>query len=250
MERSRLTGRNAARVPRACCLPANRKEKSMTLVLRRLFLVATPLVLAVVLWWHPAGGDNVYEGLRDDVGAWTFVHTALLFFMPLLGLAAFLLLSGLDSRAATVSRVALVFFLVFYTAYEVTVGLGTGILVDFANGLPASEQSAVADAIQDYNRNWILADGPSVSMIVGALAWVVAMVAAAVAFRRAGAGWPVTLLIGFASLFAVHPPPVGPVGLACFAAAAVLIERARARDAQALAPPSPSGGVAPAGTGA
>ena len=42
----------------------------MTLVLfRRLFLVATPLALAVVLWWHPAGGENVYEDVRDDVGA-------------------------------------------------------------------------------------------------------------------------------------------------------------------------------------
>ena len=222
----------------------------MTLVLRRLFLVATPLALAVVLWWHPAGGEDVYEGVRDDVGAWTFVHTMLLLFMPLLGLAAFLLLSGLDNRAATVSRVALVFFLVFFTAYEVTVGIGTGILVDFANGLPAAEQAAVADAIEDYNQNWILADGPSVSMIVGALAWVVAMVTAAVAFRRAGAGWPVTLLIGFASLFAIHPPPVGPIGLACFAAAAVLIERMRARDAQALTnEPAPSG-VAHAGTAA
>jgi hypothetical protein len=212
----------------------------MTLVLRRLFLVATPLALAVVLWWHPAGGDNVYEGVRNDVGAWTFVHAVFLLFIPLLGLATFLLLSGLDSHAATVSRVALVFFLVFYTAYEVTVGLGTGILVDFANGLPAAEQAAVADAIQEYNRNWILADGPSVSMIVGFFGWVVAMVAAAVAFRRAGAGWRVTLLIGFASLFAIHPPPVGPVGLACFAAAAVLIERAKASDPKAIAIPPPA----------
>jgi hypothetical protein len=37
----------------------------------------------------------------------------------------------------------------------------------------------------------------------------------------------VTLLVGFAALFAIHPPPIGPVGLACFAAAAVLIERGR-----------------------
>lgn len=152
----------------------------MTVHLRRLFLVATPLALAVVLWWHPAGGENVYEGVRDDVGAWLFVHTALLLFMPLLGLAAFLLLSGLRSLAATVSRIAVVF---------------------------------------------------------GVLGWVVAMLAAAVAFRRAGAGWPVTVLVGFAALFAIHPPPVGPVGLACFAAAAVLIERAKAREAKAPAVP-------------
>jgi hypothetical protein len=212
----------------------------MILVLRRLVLVAAPLTLAVVLWFHPPGGENVYAGVREDVNAWLFVHAAFLFFTPLLAIAAYLLLSGLQSRAATVSRVALVFFLVFYTAYEVTVGVGTGILVDYANGLPAAEQAAVAGAIQDYNRNAILAD-PSVSMVLGGFGWVVAMLAAAIAFRRAGAGWPVTLLVGFSSLFAIHPPPVGPVALACFASAAVLLERARAANPHALArPPAPT----------
>ena len=142
-----------------------------------------------------------------------------------------------------VSRVALIFFLVFYTAYEVTVGVGTGILVDYANDLPTAEQAAVADAIQDYNGGAILGDPASVSLILGFFGWVVAMLAAAVAFRRAGGGWPVTLLIGFAALFAVHPPPVGPIGLVCFAAAAVLIERAWTRDARALAVPPAATGV-------
>ena len=208
----------------------------MTTILRRLFLVATPLGLAVALWWHPAGGSDIYADVRDDVDAWLFVHTAFLFFTPLLGIAAYMLLRGLESRAAAVSRVALVFFLVFYTAYEVTVGVGTGILVDYANGLPASDQAAVAGAIQDYNENWILSD-PSVSFFFGGFGWIVAMAAAAVAFRRAGADWPTTLLVGFSALFAVHPPPVGPVGLVCFAAAAVLIERARARGTSAVAVP-------------
>jgi hypothetical protein len=81
----------------------------MTLVLRRLFLAAAPLTLAVVLWFHPAGGENVFEGVRGDVGDWLFVHTAMLFFIPLLAFAAYLLLRGIENRAATVSRVALVF---------------------------------------------------------------------------------------------------------------------------------------------
>ena len=215
----------------------------MTLVLRRLILVGAPLALAVVLWFHPPGGDNIYEGLRDDVNAWLFVHTVFLFFIPLLAFAAYLLLNGLQSVAANVSRVALIFFLVFYTAYEVTVGLGSGILVDYANGLPAAEQAVVAGAIQDYNGNAILADPVSVALLLGFFGWVVAMLAAAVAFRRAGAGWPVTLLIGFASLFAVHPPPVGPVGLFCFAAAAVLVEGARARGAKFALQPEQGGGI-------
>jgi len=201
--------------------------------IRRAFLLGGPLVLAVVLWWHPAGGENVYEGVRDDVGDWLFVHSAFLLVTPLLGIAAFVLLQGLLSRAATVSRIALVFFLVFYTAYETSVGIGTGILVDFANGLPASEQAVVADAIQDYNRNPILTD-PSLSLFLGTLGWIIAMIAAAVAYRREGAGWPLTLLIGAAAMFAIHPPPIGPIGLVCFAAAFVLVERARARPPDVL----------------
>jgi hypothetical protein len=202
----------------------------MILVFRRLFLVATPLALAVVLWFHPPGGepDEVFEGVRPDVGAWLFVHTAFLFFIPLMAFAAYLLLGGLQGSAATVSRVGLILFLVFYTAYEVTIGLGTGILVDYAAGLPAAEQAAVADAIQHYNGDAVVGDPVSVALILGLVGWMVAMLAAAAAFRRAGAGWLVTALLALAALFAIHPPPVGPAALVCFAAAAVLIERWRA----------------------
>jgi hypothetical protein len=218
----------------------------MTATPRLLFLTATPLALAVALWWHPPGGPDIYEDVRGDVGGWLFVHTSLLLLTPLLGIAAYLLGRGLDGVAVTVSRVALVFFLVFYTAYEVTVGLGTAVLVDYANGLPAVEQAAVADAIQDLNRNPILGDPISFALLLGFFGWVVAMVALAVAHRRAGAGWAPTLLIGVAAAFAVHPPPVGPIALACFAAAAVLIERRRsepvARPGEAAVNPAATAG--------
>jgi hypothetical protein len=199
---------------------------------RRLFFVLVPLALVVVLIPHPPGGDDVFEGVSPDVDRWLFTHVGALLLFPLLGIAVFWLLNGLTGTAATVSRVALVFFLVFYTAYEVTVGAGTGFLVDYANGLPPAEQAVVADAIQDYNRNAVLAEPASISLIVGFLGWVVSMLAAAVAFRKAGASWPITILVGGAALFAIHPPPVGPIGLASFVAAAMLIERWRAREAR------------------
>jgi hypothetical protein len=211
----------------------------VTSTLRQLFVAATSLTLAVVLWWHPPGGDDVFADVRGDVDAWLFVHTTMLLVTPLLGIAAYMLLRGLESRAATVSRIALVFFLVFYTAYEVTVGLGTGVLVDYADDLSPAEQAAVAGAIQDYNGNAILAD-PSIALVLGFFGWVVAMLAGAVALRHAGAGWPVTLLVGFSALFALHPPPIGPVGLVCFACAGVLIERARARAGAVAATPQPA----------
>jgi hypothetical protein len=211
--------------------------------LRGLFLVVTPLALATVLVWHPPGGDKIYEGVRHDVGAWLFVHVTMLLLIPLLGLAVLLLLRGVEGLAATVGRVALVFFLVFYTAYEVTIGVGTGLLVDYTNGLSPADQAVVADVIQEYNENAIVGDPASFSLILGFFGWVVAMLAAAVAFKRVGVGWPATILLGASALFAVHPPPLGPVGLVCFAAAAVLIERRRAR--VLAADRRPTGDVAP-----
>ena len=208
----------------------------MTRALLLGFLVLTPLTLAAVLSFHPAGrtGDeSIFAGVRSDVDDWVFVHTGFLLVTPLLALAAYLLLRGVTGTAATVSRVALVFFVCFYTAYEVTVGLGTGVLVDYANGLPPSEQAAVAGAIDYYNSNDVLGDPVSISLVLGFFGWVVAMLAAAVAFRRAGAGWPATILVGLSAFVAIHPPPVGPVGLVCFAAAAVLLERWRVHTTQA-----------------
>ena len=218
----------------------------MNLALFRTLLLSTALLaLAVVLYWHPPGGQNVFEGVSPDVDAWLFVHTALLLAFPALGLAAFQLLRGVESRAATVSRVAVVLFLVFYTAYETTIGVGTGVLVDYANGLPPAEQAAVADAIQDYNRDWIVAEPASIALIVGFFGWVVAMFAAAFALRREGATKTVTALVAGAALFAIHPFPVGPVGLLCLVGALVLIERARARADIRLPVRSAHAGLAP-----
>jgi hypothetical protein len=202
----------------------------MTTLLRRTLLTAPPLVLAGVLLKHPNDeGETIYQSVRPVVDDWILVHITLLLAFPFLALAAFLLLNGLRGRAATVARVALVFFAVVYTAWEVMVGLSTGILTDYANGLPVAEQAAIAGAIQDFNEHWVT----QVALLIGFSGWVVAMVATAIAARGAGAGWLAVALVGIAAAFVIHPPPVGPVALVCFAAGALLVERARTR---AIAP--------------
>ena len=196
----------------------------MTTWLRRTLLTVPPLVLAGVLLKHPNDeGETIYQSVKPVVDDWILVHITLLLAFPFLALAAFLLLDGLRGRAATVARVALVFFAVIYTAWEVMVGLSTGILTDYANKLPVAEQAAVAGAIQDFNEHWVT----QVALLIGFSGWVVAMVATAIAARGAGAGWPAVALLGLASAFVIHPPPVGPVALVCFAAGALLLERAR-----------------------
>jgi len=202
----------------------------MTTLLRRTLLTVPPLVLAGVLLKHPNDeGETIYQSVKPVVDDWILVHITLLLAFPFLALAAFLLLDGLRGRAATVARVALVFFAVVYTAWEVMVGLSTGILTDYANGRPVAEQAAIAGAIQDFNEHWVT----QVALLIGFSGWVVAMVATAIAARGAGAGWLAVALVGIAAAFVIHPPPVGPVALVCFAAGALLVERARTR---AIAP--------------
>ena len=48
-------------------------------------------------------------------------------FVPLFAGAVYLLLRGLDSTAATVSRIGLAVFAIFYAAWELVLGVGTGL---------------------------------------------------------------------------------------------------------------------------
>ena len=144
--------------------------------------------IAVVLWFHPPGGEHgVYEGIRHDVGGWIFLHTTFLLFTPLMALAVFLLLHGLQSRAATVNGISLVFFLVFYTAYEVTVGLGTASSPTTRTTCRPGRDGGCRRRHPVLQRGQRPRNPLSVSLVAGLLGWMVAMVAATVALRRSGA---------------------------------------------------------------
>lgn len=198
----------------------------------RWFPPVTALALGGLLLLHPQSDGRIYDGLSGEVTRWLVVHVGLAVLAGAMGLAAYLLVAGLRGRAATMCRCALPVFVVFFIAWEATLGIGTGILVDVANGLPAGDRAPVADAIDDYFASPLL----FALSIVGNGAWIVAVLAAAVAFHQAGAGRLVTVLVACSSLFVLHDAgPVGAIGLVCFAAAAVLVDRARARPAPAVA---------------
>lgn len=195
--------------------------------LRRLLLIGVPLAFAILLLFHPLGDEEaVYESLRDHVTRWQIVHVAQLFFIGLIAIAVGLLTQGLEGKAARVSRMALGPFVLFYGAFEAVTGIGTGVLVGYANGLPESERAVAASMIQAYWEN-PLAANISMAMVIGALAWVTALIAAAIAVRRAGASRSVLVLLVLAGLsFGLsHAPPLGPLRLAFFVAAVILLER-------------------------
>jgi hypothetical protein len=193
------------------------------------FLIAVPLAWAVLLVFHGTPDDNdIYGSLRDEATGFIVVHLGSIAFIALMGVALYLLLRGVPGRAAQISRLAIVPFVVFYAAADAIAGLATGILVKEAND--GADTAAGAQALWD---NFVTGD---LLFGLGGTAWIVAAIAAAVAFRQAGARTAVVALTGLSAILVFHAPPIGPAGLLCFAAAVILIARGERAPARAEAP--------------
>jgi hypothetical protein len=151
-------------------------------------------------------------------------------------------LRGVEGTAALTSRIALVPFVVFYSAWEALQGIGIGILVDKVNELPEAERAAGADLIQSFAEDVLIAN-PGVFGIIGSVGLITAAIAAGIALRRnAGAPLSVMILLGLSGfLIAAHPPPYGPIGLALFVVAVLLFVRSQSgsQGPAALGRPSP-----------
>jgi hypothetical protein len=196
------------------------------------FLMGVPLAWAVLLLFHPTGEGEVitYADVQDELTRWLVVHVGMVVFIPLMAGAVYLLVRGMESTAARVCRIALVFFVVFYGAFEVLVGVGTGILVDEINGLAASDKAAAAPLVEQFNDNILIRGPVGVFTSIGSVAFITAAIAAGVALRReAAAPLSVAVLLGLSGfLITAHPPPYGPAGLVLFVGAVLLFVRSEA----------------------
>ena len=201
------------------------------------FLIGVPLLWAVLLLFHPGGdGTEIYLDAQDNVARFLVVHVGMMLFIPLMAVAIFLLLRGVEGTAARVSRIALVPFVVFYSAWETLQGIGVGILVNEVKGFPQAEGGLREDLVQDFAEHPLI--GPfGVFGSIGSLGLIVAAIAAGLAlYRHAGAPVSVAVLLGISGLLiTVHPPPYGPTGLALFIVAVLIFRRSRS-GARAPAP--------------
>jgi len=204
---------------------------------RPLLFVGVPLAFSVLLWFHPMIGD--YEGLRDVTTRFQVVHVAMVLVLCLVAVGMYVLLEGLRGRAAAVGRLALVPFVAFYLPYVAFEGFALGVLGQELNGLPAAERDAVAPGlVEDFARNPIMGE-PGVFWALGSIAWITVVVAAVLAFRRAGAPVALQVVLGMSVLIGAHAPPLAPIGLVCFAAAGWMVLRGR-RAPAAEAPAVPA----------
>jgi hypothetical protein len=200
----------------------------------RASLLGVPIAWAILLLFHPRGeGDDFYPILRDDVTAWEIVHVGTLVFVPLMVAVVLLLLRGTGGTSASISRMALAVFAVVYMAWEVLIGIGTGILVDEVNQLTEAERATGAVLVEEFSDNSLIV----VMETIGACAWLVALVAAGIALvRQAGASWLVPALLALSAVpTAWHVFPFGQLGLALFIGALWLVLRTES-SARAPAP--------------
>jgi hypothetical protein len=187
------------------------------------FIIGVPAAWAILLLFHPRGAGDFSEVIDGNIGAWLTVHLGMGIFVPLFAGVVYLLLRGVNSTAATVSRIGLAVFAVLYAAWELVLGVGTGVLAEETNALPDAQQAVGADLVDAYAENGVIA----VLSVLGTLGLAVGMIGAVVALRRAyRLGWaPLALMVLSLPLITVHEPPYGPVGLAIFIVAALLVLR-------------------------
>jgi hypothetical protein len=196
------------------------------LVLRRVVLLGAPLALALLEIFHPERPSSASEAVEQ--GGWfMWFHFIQLPLIGLIALAVYLLTDGLEGRAVSVSRWAIGVFAVFFSAYDAAAGIATGYALRNAQGLSAGAQEAIYEAVKDM---------PVLSLIfglsiVGTLAWVVALIAAAMALRRAGASRVPFILLILAGVFLMggHPYPAGTLAFGSFFLATAWLELAQGR---------------------
>ena len=188
------------------------------LLLRRTILFGTPLLYIALGIIHPMEDPVMGEATGVFIG----LHFAQMFLIAGLAYSLWLLVDGLESRAATVTRVLILPFVILYTTLDAIAGLGMGDLVRMANEAPAAQQATLGPFIDELREP----DVAGYVIYLGAgLSWFAAVAAAAVALRKRGTRASLVLMVLGALIFAVgHPKPTGPIGMSLFLAGLIWLE--------------------------
>jgi len=179
------------------------------LALRRLLLIGTPVVLAVLMIVHQLIDQF------ERPGAFLALHLLLLPLFALMGVAIWVLLEGVSGAVAWAARVAAFLFLVGYVALDAISGITASAIL--ASGASWSKEATRA----------LFASGPAaVPTTVAVLAWRVSVLSGAWALYRAGRPLAPLVLLVASTLWLNqnHGGLRGVVVFGGFALAAVWLE--------------------------
>jgi hypothetical protein len=192
----------------------------------RLALVAgVPAVWVVLALAHPrVEADAIYEGLRDRVGLWLGIHLAQLALATGLGVALWLAVRHQPGPAATLTRLAVPVYLVFWAAFDAVAGVASGLALHHASSLTGAERDGAASTAEYLLDNRVSGDLSAV-WFVGQVALVVAVLGVAFTLRRVGAPRSVWGAAVVGVLVSMHAGPPAAVGLAALGFALWRAER-------------------------
>lgn len=188
---------------------------------KRFLISGCPLLLSVLELWHPIGNgrETAFSAILPKVDWWVLLHLLQLPLFGLLGLCVILLGWDMKGTAASLSRIGILFFWIFYTALDSITGIAGGYLIRSARLLPPIQQSFVARQVNIlfFDR---LIGGSTLSLVgvLGAGGWLLGVGALAFAYSKQGVdNLTIALLVASAVLFSLsHTPPFGPFGLFLF----------------------------------
>jgi hypothetical protein len=167
----------------------------MSKELRRIILFGAPLFVGVINIFHPVHFEptGVYEDIHGVVGWWIVLHVLNLFGFALLGLAAYLLIQDEHGVAATIAKIAIAIFIPTYAGFDSIIGIGTGVLIRYANGVPAIQLAILNPTIDAYWTNNVAI----LLATLGSMSWGLAMALSAVSFTETKK--PAILVLGLIS---------------------------------------------------
>jgi hypothetical protein len=204
-----------------------------------LVVLAAPLAWVVVAFLHPS--DEPYEGIADEANRWIFVHVAQLVLTPLLAAGVWMLVGGIQSVAAAVTRAVLAVWMVFFSAFDAVAGIATGVLTRHANSLTGEARAGVVAAIEFlWNDSRLAGGGFSVLGDLGQGSWIVVAIAATVALYRARVSRVIVGATLVSVFFAAHSGPPAAIGLVGLFVAELLTFGSRRTEAAPGRAPEPA----------
>jgi hypothetical protein len=204
-----------------------RQVTSSNLVLRRFILLGTPLVLAVLMLFHPSPYEDLSGELVPIADWWLTLHTLQFVLFAFMGASVWLLTDGLRGVSVVVSKVAAVVFAIFYDIGDAVAGISTGILARRAAELLIEEQAALVGAMEVLFQS----STKNLFFSIGIFAFIVALVAAVVALFWADAPRVPLFLLALPVYFIGldHAFPFGSLAFGTFFVAALWLELGRSK---------------------
>jgi hypothetical protein len=173
------------------------QEHDMPRIFRYAIMIGAPFFVGAVNVTHPMvmATPSVYHAVLHLLDWWILLHLLNLAGFVLLGLAVYFFMQPEQGVAATLSKVVIAVFVPFYVGFDALIGIGTGVLVQYASTHPADQLAVIEPTINAY---WTSGMATLLATF-GSVAWGVSMVTVAIAIAEPARRPAVTVLAAILS---------------------------------------------------